>query len=141
MWVRSLGQEDPLEAGMATRSSILSWRLPWTKETVGLQSIALQSQTWRWNGAVVCFLGFCQIRAIVGFGQREQTSGLPASLGNQSRIHERKIKLRKHCLVVPLILRSLAHLPPPFPFQSLCFFFQVSCSGFLAVLTRKNREN
>ena len=68
-------------------------------------------------------------------------SGLPASLGNQSRIHERKIKLRKHCLVVPLILRSLAHLPPPFPFQSLCFFFQVSCSGFLAVLTRKNREN
>ena len=29
-WVRSLGQEDPLERGMATHSSILAWRIPWT---------------------------------------------------------------------------------------------------------------
>ena len=32
MWVRSLGQEDPLEEGMATHSSILAWRIPWTEE-------------------------------------------------------------------------------------------------------------
>ena len=32
MWVRSLGQEDPLEEGMATHSSILAWRIPWTAE-------------------------------------------------------------------------------------------------------------
>ena len=31
-WVRSLGQEDGLEKGMATRSSILAWRIPWTEE-------------------------------------------------------------------------------------------------------------
>ena len=31
-WVRSLGQEDPLEEGMATYSSILAWRIPWTEE-------------------------------------------------------------------------------------------------------------
>ena len=31
-WVRSLGQEDPLEKGMATHSSILAWRIPWTEE-------------------------------------------------------------------------------------------------------------
>ena len=31
MWVRSLGQEDPLEEGMATHSSIPAWRIPWTK--------------------------------------------------------------------------------------------------------------
>ena len=31
-WVRSLGQEDPLEEGMATHSSILAWRIPWTEE-------------------------------------------------------------------------------------------------------------
>ena len=31
-WVQSLGQEDPLEKGMATHSSILSWEIPWTKE-------------------------------------------------------------------------------------------------------------
>ena len=36
-WVPSLGWEDPLEKGMATRSSILTWRIPWTKEPGGLQ--------------------------------------------------------------------------------------------------------
>ena len=37
--VRSLGQEDPLEKGMATQSSILAWRSPWTEEPGGLQPI------------------------------------------------------------------------------------------------------
>ena len=41
-WVRSLGQEDPLEKGMATHSNILAWRIPWTKEPGGLQSMGLQ---------------------------------------------------------------------------------------------------
>ena len=40
--VRSLGQEDPLEKGMATHSSILAWRIPWTEEPGGLQSIGSQ---------------------------------------------------------------------------------------------------
>ena len=40
--VRSLGQEDPLEKGMATHSSILAWRIPWTKKPGGLQSLGLQ---------------------------------------------------------------------------------------------------
>ena len=38
MWVQSLGWEDPLEMGMATLSSILAWRIPWTEEPGGLQS-------------------------------------------------------------------------------------------------------
>ena len=38
MWVQSLGQEDPLENGMATHSSILAWRIPWTEEPGGLWS-------------------------------------------------------------------------------------------------------
>ena len=38
MWVRSLGREDPWEEGMATHSSILAWRIPWTEEPGGLQS-------------------------------------------------------------------------------------------------------
>ena len=42
MWVRSLGWADPLEEGMATHSSILAWRIPWTEETHGLQSIGSQ---------------------------------------------------------------------------------------------------
>ena len=35
-WVQSLDQEDPLEEGMATDSSVLAWRLPWTEELGGL---------------------------------------------------------------------------------------------------------
>ena len=46
-WVRSLGQEDPLEKGMATHSSILAWRIPWTRKPGGLQ--AMGSQRVRYN--------------------------------------------------------------------------------------------
>ena len=41
-WVRSLGQEDPLEKEMATHSSILAWRIPWMEEPGGLQSTGSQ---------------------------------------------------------------------------------------------------
>ena len=41
-WVRSLGREDPLEKEMATHSSILAWRIPWTEEPGGLQSMGSQ---------------------------------------------------------------------------------------------------
>ena len=39
MWVQSMGWEDPLEEGMATHPSILAWRIPWTEESGGLQSL------------------------------------------------------------------------------------------------------
>ena len=42
MQVRSLGWEDPLEKGMVDPSSILAWRIPWTEEHGGLQSMGLQ---------------------------------------------------------------------------------------------------
>ena len=41
MWVRSLGQEDPLEKEMTTHSSILAWEIPWTEEPGELQSMEL----------------------------------------------------------------------------------------------------
>ena len=41
-WVRSLGQEDPLEEGMATHSSIIIWRIPWTEEPGGVQFMESQ---------------------------------------------------------------------------------------------------
>ena len=41
-WVRSLGWEDPLEKEMATHSSILVWKILWTEEPRGLQSMGLQ---------------------------------------------------------------------------------------------------
>ena len=46
-WVRSLGWEDPLEKEMTTHSSILAWRIPWTEEPGGLQSMG--SQRVRYN--------------------------------------------------------------------------------------------
>ena len=42
MQVRSLGREDPLEKRMATHSSILAWRIPWTEKPGGLQSMGSQ---------------------------------------------------------------------------------------------------
>ena len=43
--IRPLSREDPLEKEMATHSSILAWRIPWTEEPGGLQSMGSQSQT------------------------------------------------------------------------------------------------
>ena len=40
-----MGQEDPLEEGLTTHSSIFAWRIPWTEEPGGLESRGLQSQT------------------------------------------------------------------------------------------------
>ena len=45
MQVQFLGAEDPLDEGLAVHSSILAWRIPWTEEPGGLQSMELQSQT------------------------------------------------------------------------------------------------
>ena len=41
-WVRSLGQEDPLEKGLAVHYSMLAWRIPWAEEPGRLQSMGLQ---------------------------------------------------------------------------------------------------
>ena len=41
-WVPSLDQKDPLEKGLATHSSILAWKIPWTEELGRLQSMGLQ---------------------------------------------------------------------------------------------------
>ena len=45
MQIPSLSPEDPLERDMASHSSILAWKIPWTEEPGGLQSVGLQSQT------------------------------------------------------------------------------------------------
>ena len=47
-WVQSLGGEDPLEEEMATHSSILAWRIPWTEEPGGRQSMGSQRVRHEW---------------------------------------------------------------------------------------------
>ena len=49
MQVQSLGREDPLEEGMATHSSILTWRIPWSEEPGGLQSMGSQRVKHDWS--------------------------------------------------------------------------------------------
>ena len=54
MWVRFLGQEDPLEKEMATHSSILAWEIPWTEEPGGLHSMGVAKEsdtTWPLNNS------------------------------------------------------------------------------------------
>ena len=57
-WVLAPGQKDPLEKEMATHSSILVWRIPWTKEPGGLQSVGVsksrtQASPWRLGITVI----------------------------------------------------------------------------------------
>ena len=53
-WVQSLGWEDPLEKGMATHSSILAWRIPWTEEPGELQSMGSQKSWTQLSMHTVC---------------------------------------------------------------------------------------
>ena len=55
-WVRSLGPEDPLEKEMATLSSILAWRIPWTEDPGGLLSMGLQRVGHDWATSLSFFL-------------------------------------------------------------------------------------
>ena len=67
-WVRSLGWEDSLEEGMATHSSILAWRIPWTEEPGGLQSMGLTRVRHNWvtkhNTFVLLYVVSCISRVI-----------------------------------------------------------------------------
>ena len=84
-WVRSLGQEDPLEKGMATYSSILSWRIPWTEEPGRLQSMGSQriGHDWATNTLTVCtshcrpYFPLCALRTGTG---RQHASGSSTGL-------------------------------------------------------------
>ena len=55
-WVWSLGQEDPLEKGMATHSNIPTWRIPWTEEPGGLESMGLQRVRQDWVAHTFTFI-------------------------------------------------------------------------------------
>ena len=54
-WVRSLGREDPLKKEMATHSSILAWRIPWTEEPGVLQSMGSQRVGQDWATSLSLF--------------------------------------------------------------------------------------
>ena len=59
IWVRSLGWEDPLEKEMATLSTILAWKIPWTEEAGRLQSMGSLGVGHDWGSLVGCHLWGC----------------------------------------------------------------------------------
>ena len=67
--VRSLGWEDSLEEGMATHSSIFAWRIPWTEETGGLQSIGLRRVRHNWG-----YLARMRVTLLLEFVGREKNT-------------------------------------------------------------------
>ena len=81
-WVSSLGQEDPLEKGMATHSSVLAWRIPWTEEPGGLQSMGSHRVGRDWPSTLPLLLTvFSAVPATVGCKRRkEMYSFLDAAL-------------------------------------------------------------
>ena len=66
MWVRSLGQEDPLEGNMATYSNIFAWRNPWTEDPGGLQSLGLQE-----SDMTMLFLSFSERRRLLHWALKD----------------------------------------------------------------------
>ena len=87
-WVRSLVQKDPLENEMATHSSVLAWRIPWTEEPGGLQSTGLQRVRHDWvtslhsdkNCFICCFLLFFSCSVVSHPSVTSWTLACPASL-------------------------------------------------------------
>ena len=81
-WVRSLGWEDPLEKGRATNSSIPAWRIPWTEEPGGLQSVDLQRVEHKWatntNIMNISCYSFCSSMLDMGFLVAQLVKNLPA---------------------------------------------------------------
>ena len=65
-WIRSLGWEDPLEKEMATRSSTLAWKIPWTKKSGRLKSMGSQRVRHDWETSISLSLFQCCIRGLLG---------------------------------------------------------------------------
>ena len=86
-WVQSLDWEDPLEEDMATHSSVLAWRMPWTGEPGGLRSIGSQRVRHNWpSTALVGGMLRCSIRQEVKSLRSQCVCGLPLGL-SWWRIH------------------------------------------------------
>ena len=76
-WIRFLGQEDPLEKGMATHSSIIAWRIPWTEKPGGLQPMGSQKVGHDWATNIInhhhmtwlneCSMSILQVRTQGGW--------------------------------------------------------------------------
>ena len=81
MWVRSLSREDPLEEEMATHSSILAWRIPWTEEPGGLQSMGSHRVGHDWVTNTFTFT-VCKESPYPGENEHQRSTGETLWVGN-----------------------------------------------------------
>ena len=136
LWVWSLGQEDPLEKGMATHSSILAWRIPWTEEPGGLQPVWLQrvEQDWATN----TFTFFTETVVLIDTWVVRRSS-LETHLGHchqwWSGDHDCLYLFLSSCLSFLSLLPSFLLSPPMIPwalagFKTLCLFFMITNTGY-----------
>ena len=140
-WVQSLGQEDPLEKEMATHSSILAWRIPWTEEHGGLQSMESQRVGLDWATSLSLSLFMPSIShwtwAAAGRGMVFSSQGNPKRDGGWRLLltafpqQGQVFYLNRLCTVLLLIHSSLPlsltsplfiHLMGEFPPDSTVFF-------------------
>ena len=118
--VLSLGQEDPLEKGTATHSSILAWRIPWTEETGRLQSMGLQRVRHDSNIHSVQFSSVAQSCLTLCDPMNHSTPGLPVHHHllefTQTHVH------RVHDAIQHSHPRLSPSPPAPNPSQHQSFF-------------------
>ena len=126
---QSLGQEDPLEKGMATHSSILAWRSPWTEEPGGLQSKAKVKSLSRVRLFAIQWTVAHQAPLSMDFSRQEYWSGLPFS--SPGDLPDQGIEPRSPALQAD----SLLSWPPFFYYIPQYFFLVDLCVLYKTLLS------
>ena len=134
-WVQSLGQENPLEKAVATRSSILAWRIPWTEEPGGPQSVESQRVgtrlSYHTHPGTRCFLFLAQLtprgEAAAALATLPLSRGEPSQAGGGSRRWGEAGKERSPVRSAECLHRALPEANP----IHRCFQFSLGPLRFL----------
>ena len=123
MWVQSLGQEDPLDEGMSTHSSILAWRIPRTEEPGGLRSIGSQRVRHNWSDLahmyIYIYIFGLNIRNVVLYilkiSQDSELGRQGASINFANLVSKSMFKVNALC-VIPLLWTNWSAINQFFPY-------------------------
>ena len=116
MWVQSLGWEDPLEKEMAACSSILAWKIPWTEEPGGLQSVGLQRVRHDWAHQLLRVIDkmIPLWESFPGSSVGKESAcnaGDPSSIPGSGRSNREGIGYPLQCSWVSLVAQLVKNLP------------------------------
>ena len=135
-WIRFLGQEEPLEKGMATHSSIIAWRIPWTEKPGGLQPMGLQKVGHDWATDIInnhhmtwlneCSMSILQVRTQGGWMTCDSCIG-SRQLRDVSGLGLRSLCLLSWCFSMAGPWETTAFLLPPQGSERKNFFLLSLC--------------